>query len=332
MGGDCDAEYDPFVVKIDPTGETLLYSTFLTLGAPPTDVSPTGIAVDSSGNAYVIGNSDGYSLITTSGSLYPVCPGSAGPMSCNGFILKLKSDASGLDYSTYLGGSDYANPVAVAVDQNGDAYVVSYTESTDFPTTAGALQYYFTPPGAASANLEDGFVVKVTAAGDAYSYSTFLGGSALDTAPSGIALDAAADAYVTGYTFSGFPTTPDAYQTSLPAGAAGPQAFFCELDPGGDSLLYSTFLAGTTGNVLTPAGLQSDMAVDSSGNAYLTGVTASNTFPITTGAYEPNFPIAQGGQTGYVAKFSFCACSLNSSSTAVVTSSTPGTSGLPASS
>jgi hypothetical protein len=305
--GACDVSEDPFVAKIDPTG-ALLYSTFLTQGNIGSSVGTKGIAVDSLGNAYVIGddeNSD--QLITTPGSFMPSCPSQG----CLGFVLKINGNATALVYSTYLGGSNYSHPTAVAVDQNGLAYVTGWTQSTDFPTTPGALQYYFTPPGAATSNLQDGFVVKVGALGDTYSYSTFLGGTAEDTEPAGIAVDAAGDAYVTGYTFAGFPTTPDAFQTSLPSGAAGEQAFFCKLDPAGASLLYSTFLAGTSGDILSTAsfslGLSSDIAVDASGNAYLTGPIASNSFPTTAGAFQTHDPIAQDGQypTGFVAKFSF---------------------------
>ena len=265
----CNVSEDPFVTKIDPTGQALLYSTFLSTGKVSSEVYATGIAVDSLGNAYVIGNSDNSNLITTPGSFMPSCPSDG----CGGFVAKINGNATVLVYSTYLGGSDFAYPTAVAVDQNGSAYVTGYTGSTDFPVTVGALQYYFTPPGALTTNEEDGFVVKVGALGDTFAYATFLAGTSQDTQPSGIAVDAEGHAFVTGIADTGFPTTTNAFQTTDQVGAN--QAFFSELDPGGASLLYSTFLAGTSGGAFVqPADVGSSyVATDASGNAYVAGIT-----------------------------------------------------------
>jgi len=319
----CGVEQDPFVVKLDPTGKTLLYGTFLTQGKPGSSVSPGGIAVDSLGNAYVIGGSDGYSVITTPGSFIPSCPG----QNCNGFVLKINGNATALVYSTWLVGTNKSNPTAVAVDQNGLAYVTGWTSATDFPTTVGALQYYFTPPGAATANLTDGFVVKVGALGDTFSYSTFLAGTSEDTEPLGIAVDLAGNALITGYTLTGFPTTPDAYQTSIPQTASSAQAFFCKLDPGGASLLYSTFLAGTSGEIFVANALgDPDIAVDASGNAYLTGETDSTSFPTTAGAFQTTLPSTLGSQyaSGFIAKFSFSQSTLLAISPVTISSGTVG--------
>ena len=111
-----------------------------------------GIAVDSFGDAYVIGydnESGAYpsgspgGLLTTLGSLVSSCPS----YSCGGFLAKINGNATALAYSTYLANvSEYVTPTAVAVDQYGNAYVSGYTGSTDFPSTQGVLQYYFTPP------------------------------------------------------------------------------------------------------------------------------------------------------------------------------------------
>jgi hypothetical protein len=299
----CNVSEDPFVTKLSPTGEALLYSTFLSTGKVSSAVYATGIAVDSLGNAYVIGNSDNRNLITTPGSFMPSCPSNG----CGGFVAKINGNATALVYSTYLGGSDFAYPTAVAVDQNGSAFVTGYTGSTDFPVTVGALQYYFTPPGALATNVEDGFVVKVGALGDTFAYSTFLAGTSQVTQASGIAVDAEGHAFVTGIADPGFPTTMNAFQTTDQAGSN--QAFLSELDPGGASLLYSTFLAGTSGEAsVEPADVgSSDVAVDASGNAYVAGITDSSTFPTTPGAYLTNTPLPSGSRsaTGFVVKFAF---------------------------
>ncbi|MGB6855631.1 MAG: SBBP repeat-containing protein, partial [Terracidiphilus sp.] len=318
----CNVSADPFVTKIDPTGQALLYSTFLSTGKVSSEVNATGIAVDSLGNAYVIGNSDNSNLITTPGSFMPSCPSDG----CGGFVAKINGNATVLVYSTYLGGSDFAYPTAVAVDQNGSAYVTGYTGSTDFPVTVGALQYYFTPPGALTTNEEDGFVVKVGALGDTFAYATFLAGTSQDTLTSGIAVDAEGHAFVTGIADPGFPTTTNAFQTTDQAGAN--QAFFSELDPGGASLLYSTFLAGTSGGAFVqPADVGSSyVATDASGNAYVAGITDSSTFPTTPGAYLTNTPLPGGSHaaTGFVAKFAFSTTTIVTISPTTLLSGTAG--------
>lgn len=310
----CTVDYDPFVVKINASGTSLLYSTFLSGGAYSSNVTTTGIAVDSLGNAYVIGDDNDFApfpknspggLITTSGSLVSSCPN----YTCSGFLAKINGNATALVYSTYLGNvSNYASPIAVAVDQNGYAYVTGYTSSTDFPTTVGALQYYFNPPGSTTTNAGDGFVVKMDPLGDAYAYATFLAGTSMYTWPAGIALDASDNAYITGGAYPGFPTTPGAFQTSIPAGAAaaGSQAFLSELNPQGASLLYSTFLTGTNGQAeYNTGGVESYLALDPSGNAYVLGYTTSTSFPTTSGAFQQNQAAASGSGSAFIVKFSF---------------------------
>jgi hypothetical protein len=216
------------------------------------------------------------------------------------------------------------------VDQYGNAYVTGYTSSTDFPSTLGVLQYYFTPPGSTTTNLEDGFVIKMNQVGDAYAYATLLGGTASNTIATGIAVDASGHAFVTGTTDPGFPTTAAAFQTTDQAGAN--QAFFSELDPIGASLLYSTFLAGTAGEAYdtepSATGV-SYLATDASGNAYVTGQTDSTNFPTTPGAFQTNSHIAGGSQppavTGFVAKFVFVDSALSISPTTL----SAGTAGVP---
>ena len=331
----CNLSEDPFVVKINPTGTPhLVYSTFLSGGAIGSQVTSNGIAVDSFGDAYVIGYDNDVGaypsgspggLLTTLGSLVSGCP----TYSCGGFLAKINGNATVLAYSTYLANvSEYVTPTAVAVDQYGNAYVTGYTGSTDFPSTQGVLQYYFTPPRSMTTNLEDGFVIKMNQLGDGYAYATLLGGTATDTIATGIAVDASGHAFVTGTTDPGFPTTAAAFQTTDQAGAN--QVFFSELDPIGASLLYSTFLAGTTGEAYdtepSATGV-SYLATDASGNAYVTGQTDSTNFPTTPGVFQTNSPLAGGSQsvTGFVAKFVFLDSALSISPTTL----SAGTAGMP---
>lgn len=171
-----------------------------------------------------------------------------------------------VSYSTYLTGSsdDYAN--AIAVDSNGDTYVTGYTCSTNFPLFGG-LQITL------SAGTCNAFVTKLNANGTGVIYSTLLGGSKGGAAGFGIATDAAGNAYVTGtVNASGFPVTKSAYQPKF----TSPSSFLSKLGPEGNTLVYSTFLNGTSAKAV---------AVDPSGNAYVTGSTVSG-FTTTAGAFQ----------------------------------------------
>ena len=188
-----------------------------------------------------------------------------------------------LAYSTLLGGSGLSDVVsAVAVDAAGNAYVVGETDSSDFPTTPGAFQTQTTPPSS--------FVTKLNPAGTGLVYSTYFG-----LAPIwGIAVDAGGNVFFTGYAGEGLPTTEGAYQTthqgtfyygsnnqfSYPCH----RAFVTKLNPTGDKLLYSTYLGGNTDNTEE---LGAEVAVDATGNAYVTGSTSSIDFPTTPGAFQP---------------------------------------------
>jgi hypothetical protein len=168
-----------------------------------------------------------------------------------------------LVYSTYLGGAGGEQSWAMAVDPAGNAYVAGFTNSTNFPT-ANAVQ-------AANGGFDDAFVAKVNAAGTALVYSTYLGGSSVERAR-GIAADAAGNAYVTGNTLS--PNFPTASPIQAAKGANADDAFVTKLNPTGTALVYSTYLGGGTSAEFGQA-----IAVDSGGNAYVTGNTFSTDFP-----------------------------------------------------
>ena len=184
-------------------------------------------------------------------------------------------------YATFLGGGGYDGGSAIAVDAAGAAYVTGVTRSTDFPTTPGAFDTSH------DGNL-DVFVTKLNAAGSGLAYATFLGGSDWDVG-SGIAVDAAGAAYVTGSTWSpDFPTTPGAFDTSYNGGYS--DVFVTKLNADGSDLVYSTFLGGSEGR---------GIAVDAAGAAYVTGWTGSTTFPTTPGAFDPSY---NGGTDDFVTK------------------------------
>jgi hypothetical protein len=266
---------DAFVAKLDAAGSALVYSTYL---GGRGQALGYGIAVDGSGNAYVTGFTNG-DFPTTAGA-FQTAPGGVP----DAFVAKLDAAGTALLYSTYLGGSGADQGYGIAVDGSGNAYVTGFTNSSNFPTTAGALQTSL--PG-----ITNAFVAKLDAAGTALLYSTYLGGSNLDAAL-GIAVDGSGNAYVTGSTRStDFPTTAGAFQTSLPGRE---NAFVAKLDAAGTALVYSTYLGGSSFDAAR------GIAVDGSGNAYVTGSTFSRDFPTTAGALQTSY--GGGGSDAFVAK------------------------------
>lgn len=270
-------------VVIDPV---LRYSSFL--GGADFD-SAAAIAVDSSNHAVVAGE--------TCSPDFPVTPGNKPVIPCSVFITKFDFTASRLIFSTSIGNGTIfsASVFGLALDPSNNVYVSGTTSFPgDFPTTPGAFQRVTT-------GNDDAFAVKLNASGSALIYSTLLGGSGLDIG-SGLAVDSAGNAYVTGRTTSAdFPTTPGAFQRqcipSTPPGfCESSPAFVTKLNANGTRALYSTVLGGS--------GSESDtkIAVDSSGNAYVSGRTTSKDFPTTAGSAQPVFG---GGETdGFAAKLS----------------------------
>lgn len=256
LGGALDA----FVLELNGSGSGLVYSTLL--GGSSDDYS-SGIALDSSSNAYVVGAT--YSSdFPTKNPLQANISGAS-----NGFVTKLNSTGTALTYSTYLGGGtgDFAS--AVAVDSSGNAYVTGATPNSTFPTTAGVFQSTCGTDGTCNGGLPDAFVSVLNASGGAFVYSTFLGGESIDEGV-GITVDANGDAFVTGLTGSMHYPTQSPYQSAL---AGSQNAFVTELKPNGTGLLYSTYLGGSQSDAGT------SIALDGSGNIYVTGQTSSSNFP-----------------------------------------------------
>ncbi len=260
-------DIDVFVTKINSSGSTVLYSTYL--GGDGHD-SADGVAVDASGNVYVTGCTTSSNFPTTAGAWDTTYSGYYADV----FVTKLNATGSTVLYSTYLGGDGSENGVDIAVDANGNAYVTGDTCSYDFPVTSGAWD-------TTSNGGSDAFVAKVNTSGNLV-YATRLGGSSADYAR-GIGVDANGNAYVTGDTSSSnFPVTSGAWDTTSNGGS---DAFVAKVNTSGSTVLYSTYLGGR--------GMDEayGIAIDATGDAYVTGWTSSDNFPVTSGAWDTTFSV-----------------------------------------
>ena len=253
---------------IDPV---LSYSSYL--GGSAGDVA-YGIAVDSSGDAYVTGSTVSPNFPTTSGGVQTT-PGGASDV----FVSKFNPSGSGLLFSIYLGGNGADTASAILLDSSGDIYLVGSTSSTNFPTTTGALQTTYGGNG-------DAFLTELKPDGSALVYSTYLGGSQADNATA-LALDSAGDVFLTGSTQShDFPT-----MNPLQLGNDGvSNVFVSEVNPTGTALVYSTYLGGSSSDYGT------SIALDGSGNVYISGYTYSTDFP-TQNAFQS---VLAGGSDAFI--------------------------------
>ncbi len=274
--------WDIYVSKLNPTGSTLIYSTYM--GGSFND-NAYGIEVDSSGYAYITG--------FTESSDFPTSPWALDrtlSLHEKAFVFKLNQTATGLEFSTFIGGGSDDYGYDIAIDKTGHSYVTGITTSLDFPTTTGAFDETLNSFGMGNPDL---FVSKLNHNGSALNFSTFVGGSNKDDGY-GIAIDPFGNSYVTGRTYSGnFPTTPDAYNRTRGKYSA---AFMFKLAANGSTMIYSTFIGGDgneTGKGIT---------LGPRGDAIITGVTSSTDFPQTTGTYNTT---TSGWYDVIVAKFSF---------------------------
>ncbi len=260
--GSSSNDYEAFVSKLNPQGSGLVYSTYL--GGSSNDFGRS-IAVDSGGNAFVTGE-------TTSSSFLLMNPfQSTLKGTQDAFVTKFDS-AGALAYSTYLGGTNIDTGYGISVDSSGSAYLTGSTSSGDFPLV--------NPIAGTTGGI---FVTKMNQAGTGLVYSTLLGtGTGFD-----ITVDVTGNAYVTGSVGNNLPTTPGAFQTAPLGGCCGSgtdDAFVSKLNPAGNGLIYSTYLAGTDRE--TGRGI----ALDNSGNAYVTGFTSSADYPLAVGALRSKSP------------------------------------------
>jgi hypothetical protein len=253
---------DAFATRFDPSGSTLVYSTYI--GGSHLDYL-YALAVDANGATTVTGYTYSPDFPTTGAGFQTTSNGGA-----EVFVTRIDQAGSGLIYSTYLGGSGYDDAHAVAVDANGSATITGTTNSTDFPTTGGAFD-------ATHNGGLDAFVTRLHLSGAVLVYSTYLGGSG-DDRGWGLDLDAAGATTISGDTLSAdFPATPGAFDTTHNGST---DAFVARVDSSASALLYSTYLGGSSHD------LAFALALDAAGGATVFGQTLSTDFPTTPGAFS----------------------------------------------
>ena len=270
---------DMYAAKLSSDGAQLIYSTYI---GGSGEERGHAIAIDASGAAYIAGQ-------TLSLSSYPSTPGSISPTAdapntWNACVTKVQPGGASIGYSFRFGGgaSDWA--YAVEVDSLGAAYVTGATSSLNFPIAGGGLS-------SPDSSL-DVFVTKINPNGQNYAWSSRFGGAGVDQA-FGTALGTDGSLYVVGAAATGFPTTVGALRTT----GDGGDAFAFRIAANGQSLLYSTYLGGTSTEQANGA------ALDASGRLYVVGYTNSLDFPTPGGLQTVS---AGGGAQaeGFVAKLS----------------------------
>ncbi len=272
---------DAFIAKVNAAGNTLIHAGYIGGGGEDTGL---GIAVDTSGNAYVTG----YTTSTETSF-----PESGGPdLTYNGggdaFVAKVKADGTGLTYAGYIGGLGEDRGTGIAVDAAGNAFVTGHTDTAagGFPASVG--------PKLAAGGGYDAFVAKVKADGTGLVYAGYIGGSG-DDRGTGIAVDSSDNAYVTGYTASVQSSFPIAVGPDLTHNGGNYDAFVAKVRTDGTGLTYAGYIGGLGDDRST------GIAVDGAGNAYVTGNTDSSeaSFPVTGG---PGLSYDGGTADGFVAK------------------------------
>ncbi len=273
--------YDVYVAKVNASGTGLAYCGYI--GGLANDYG-FGIAVDSTGSAYVVGNT-----YSTPADNFPVTVGPSLTFGGIGdaFVAKINASGTALVYCGYIGGEDDDGAAAIAVDSSGKAYVTGRTESDEltFPMAVG--------PDLSYNGGADGFVAKVNAAGTGLDSCGFIGGSGNDLAY-GITVDTSGSAYITGETSSTEATFPVAVGPDLIYNVGFCDGFVAKVNASGMTLDY----CGYVGTSADDVGM--GIAVDSLGRAYVCGVTDSSgtDLPVTVG---PDLT-ANGGQEGFVAR------------------------------
>ncbi len=268
---------DVFVTKLSADGSSLIYSTFI--GGSSNDQG-NDIVINAAGEAFITGETNSNNFATTGGVWDDKFDGAS-----DAFITKLNASGNALVYSTYVGGNENDRARGITIDAAGNAYITGESDKEEgFPRNGSA--YQDKPTGAL-----DAFVVKMNPTGTNYVYGTFLGGDNNDGG-NDIAIDAAGNAYITGYTWSNnFPTAGGPYDSTY---NGGQDAFFAKFNTNGTALPYSTYLGG--GGSDEGHGI----VLDAAENIYMVGDTYSNTFPTSAGAYDQTH---NGGMDAFVTSF-----------------------------
>jgi hypothetical protein len=257
------AGIDAFLVKFSPAGNFVSYGTYI--GGLNRDVA-TGVTVDSTGSAYVVGVTESTNFDATGGVRSAFQGPSQIAGATDGFVMKFNPNGSRA-WGTYHGGNQNDTVNAVAVDADFNVYVTGATRSLSFPVTAGVLQSTI-----ATTQFFDAYVTKINPTGTAYVYSTYLGGSVYDEG-FGIAVDADRNAYVIGDTESVNLPVLGGFQGGT---GGGKDAFIAKLNPAGTARVYASYIGGNGSDSAR------GVALDSTGVAFVTGFTGSANFPVNS--------------------------------------------------
>jgi hypothetical protein len=281
-----------FVAKINAGGDSLVFSTYL--GGSYGANYAHGVAVDKEGCVYIAGNTTQADFPTTPGAFSRTFHGPADQFHGDAFVVKLNPEGNKVIYSTFLGGKGMDICGKIAVDAEGNAYILGSTSSRDFPVTAGAFDTTFN--GGSGDGRDDIFVAKLNTEGSNLIYCTYIGGSATDSYGNDILVDNSGCVYFAATTASSdFPTTPNAYDTSYNGGSGNFGAgdgVLVKLNAAGTALEYSTFIGGSGDD------FANCLALDIQGNIYVGGAANSANFPITPDAYS-----RENKNGGFMAKF-----------------------------
>ncbi|MBK9709621.1 MAG: SBBP repeat-containing protein [Acidobacteria bacterium] len=276
-------DFDAFIARISPSGSQLVYSTYL--GGSSDDLG-NAIAIDGSGNAFVVGNTRSTDFKTQT----PLQPTNKGGV--DGFVTKINAAGNSLLYSTYLGGSGEDLGTSIAIDSAGNAYITGYTSSADF-VTQSPIQ------GISRGGLEV-FVTKIFADASDIAFNTYFGGNGSDTGDS-IAVDSIGNCYVAGETTStNLPTRNPVQGTNR----GSLDAFVAKFNANGSNIVFSTYLGGQFGDAAR------GVAVDPAGNIFVVGTTFSEDFP----TLSPFQALNRGSGDAFITR-------INQSGTALVYSS-----------
>jgi len=296
-----DNNDDIFIAKFVPSGTSLVYSTYL--GGKGFDEGE-GIAADANGSAYITGYTTSTNFPTTSNAQQKTLNSSSGALSVyDAFVTKIAANGLSLTYSTYLGGTNNDFGYRITLDSARNAYVAGTTQSPGFPHEGVVEGLAIGNPGGTNTINFDAFLTKFNAGGTRV-YSDMFGGSADDIGWD-VAVDPAGRAFVIGTTLSrNFPTfAGEGVLHSYNAGRK--DIFVTAIETNGQAALYSGMLGGS----------QDDygygIAVDSEGNAYITGLTFSSNFPVSSAPFQGSI---RGQSSAFFAKLRLSTPVLNFSS------------------
>ncbi|GEM_PF-874646 len=261
-------EEDVFFSCLTPTGENLIYSSFL--GGSSGEDRGLSVTTDNNDHVYLTGYTLSPDFPVTQGVFDETHSGKK-----DIFVSKFNPDGSSLEFSTFIGGRGDDEGRSIKVNSKSEVFVAGVTKSNDFPVTDNAFDSTFN-------GETDGFILKLSSDGSSLKYSTLLGGTGTDEIKA-LAIDSDDCSYITGYTRStNFPVTAGAFQTQFNE-SKRKDIFVTKLDPNGSSIIYSTFIGGDKddeGNAIT---------IDYNGRAFVTGHTESSDFPVTDNAFESHF-------------------------------------------